>query len=64
VNEQVIKAGDVVRLKSGGPPMTVEVIEGGAAHVVWIDDKQQTHRESFATEALTREDGGRPMKFR
>jgi uncharacterized protein YodC (DUF2158 family) len=64
VDEQVIRAGDVVRLKSGGPPMTVEAVEGGAARVAWIDDKQQTHRETFATEALAREDGARPMKFR
>jgi uncharacterized protein YodC (DUF2158 family) len=64
MDEQEIKVGSVVRLRSGGPPMTVEAIEGGIARVVWIDDKQLTHRESFPKEALAPEDGGRPMKFR
>lgn len=64
MDEQAIKAGDVVRLKSGGPTMTVEAIEGGVARVAWIDDKQLTHRESFATAALALDNGSRPMKFR
>jgi len=33
------KAGDVVVLKSGSPPMTVDVDEGdnGDVHVTWLD---------------------------
>jgi uncharacterized protein YodC (DUF2158 family) len=64
VDKQALEVGDVVRLKSGGPPMTVEAIEGSTARVVWIDDKQQTHRESFPSETLALESGVRPMKFR
>lgn len=64
MDERVLEVGDVVRLKSGGPPMTVESVEGAAAGVVWIDDKQQIHRESFPMGTLAREDNGRPMKFR
>ena len=64
MDEQEIRAGDVVRLKSGGPAMTVEAIDDGVARVAWIDDKQLTHRESFTTEALALENGARPMKFR
>jgi uncharacterized protein YodC (DUF2158 family) len=44
--EQAIKVGDAVRLRSGGPAMTVEALEGGIARVVWIDNEQQKHRES------------------
>lgn len=64
MDEREFDVGDVVRLKSGGPPMTVEAIEGGAARVVWFDDQHLTHRETFPKLALTAEDGVRPMKFR
>lgn len=64
MDEQDVRAGDVVRLRSGGPPMTVDAVEGGIARVVWIDDQQQTHRESFSREALAPENGTRPMRFR
>ena len=64
MDEQVLKVGDVVRLRSGGPAMTVEAIDGSAARVVWIDDKQQTHRDSFPLATLALESGTRPMKFR
>jgi uncharacterized protein YodC (DUF2158 family) len=32
------KVGDVVQLKSGGPPMTIEEIGGGRARYVWFED--------------------------
>jgi len=35
----VIKVGDVVRLKSGGRPMTVAKINQNIAHVVWMDQE-------------------------
>jgi hypothetical protein len=38
VDEQMLKAGDVVRLRSGGPTTTVEAIEGGAARVAWPEE--------------------------
>jgi uncharacterized protein YodC (DUF2158 family) len=63
VDERAIKVGDVVRLRSGGPPMTVEAVDGAAARVVWMDDKHQTHRDSFPPEALAMDDVPRPMKF-
>jgi uncharacterized protein YodC (DUF2158 family) len=38
VDEQMLEAGDMMRLRSGGPPMTVEAIEGGAARVAWPEE--------------------------
>ena len=64
MDTQAIVVGDVVKLRSGGPAMTVETIDGGTARVVWFDGQQQTHRESFPIEAVAVENGDRPMKFR
>ena len=63
MDERGLNVGDVVRLKSGGPAMTVEAIDGPAVRVVWFDEKQQAHRESFPPETLALE-GARPMRFR
>lgn len=30
------KTGDTVKLKSGGAPMTVERVDDGVAHCVWV----------------------------
>lgn len=35
-SESVLKAGDVVKLKSGGPKMTVASVEGDRAVVWWF----------------------------
>lgn len=50
------KAGDVVRLKSGGPSMTVVHtnvvgLPNGAA-CTWFDDKNQVQKASFTQDAL------------
>ncbi len=49
-----IKAGDVVRLKSGGPEMTVASIGGMLGNVAcqWFDEKSEPRKESYMPEML------------
>ena len=37
MDDQSFKVGDVVRLKSGGPPMTVEQTGGKAIRCAWFN---------------------------
>jgi uncharacterized protein YodC (DUF2158 family) len=48
-----IDVGDVVRLKSGSPTMTVEWVEDGEAYCVWFDGKKQTGSK-FQVSSLTK----------
>ena len=51
MSEEQFKAGELVRLKSGGPNMSVEQVGEQAVRCAWfVDDKLQ--RETFAPEAL------------
>lgn len=43
----VIKAGDVVVLKSGGPQMTVAWIEESEALCVWFDSQGQPKEKRY-----------------
>jgi uncharacterized protein YodC (DUF2158 family) len=36
MSEEAIKVGDVVRLKSGGPHMTVQIVGGPLVYCVWF----------------------------
>ena len=54
-----LSAGDQVRLKSGGPLMTVEVVEQGpaggfVAHCVWFDQDHKRLRDTFPIDALNK----------
>jgi uncharacterized protein YodC (DUF2158 family) len=49
--------GDVVQLKSGGPPMTVEQVGNEAVSCSWFEkvgNRQQLERETFPPIALTK----------
>jgi uncharacterized protein YodC (DUF2158 family) len=47
------KVGDVVRLKSGGPQMTVkEVRRDGKLACIWFDDKNKHDGGVFVSEML------------
>ena len=49
--------GDVVRLKSGSPSMTVEQVSGKQALCSWFVD-QMPHHETFNDDALTIDEKG------
>jgi uncharacterized protein YodC (DUF2158 family) len=52
-DKDTIKVGDIVHLKSGGPRMTVEEIEHGAAKTVWsVYGTQIIQRETFKLTSL------------
>jgi len=46
-----VKSGDVVRLRSGGPRMTVEKVESGAVNCCFFTKKRLV-RETFQTPAV------------
>jgi uncharacterized protein YodC (DUF2158 family) len=52
----MFSVGDTVRLKSGGPTMTVEAVdhhEGvNMVHCVWFDDKKQLQRQTFLMDVV------------
>lgn len=50
-NEQ-IEVGDVVILKSGGPRMTVDLIDGEDVQCTWFDDKNALEQRSFKSNLL------------
>ncbi len=50
-----IEIGDVVRLKSGGPAMTVAKVEGKEIACVWFDGKTQ-RADAFPSVCLELED--------
>ncbi|WP_173089006.1 DUF2158 domain-containing protein [Devosia sp. 1635] len=45
--------GDVVQLKSGGPKMTVEKIEGGQAVCVWMERIAYSNLSSYRPQQYT-----------
>lgn len=44
--------GDIVQLKSGGPPMTVTYVDDIRADCAWFDDKLHNLAHSFPLECL------------
>jgi uncharacterized protein YodC (DUF2158 family) len=47
-----LQAGEIVRLKSGGPPMTVVLGGVGRVRCQWFDTKNQLLTETFDTKLL------------
>jgi uncharacterized protein YodC (DUF2158 family) len=52
-DENKFRVGQVVKLRSGGPDMTVEGIELGSVAVVWFDSARcEPCRASFPPDSL------------
>ncbi|MBN4983893.1 DUF2158 domain-containing protein [Stenotrophomonas maltophilia] len=47
------KLGDKVKLKSGGPVMTVSSVSDKDVECQWFDPKGKLHKENFAAVVLT-----------
>ena len=54
---EALNAGDVVRLRSGGPWMTVEWCEAHWASCVWVDGQGVCQKRQFDTRLLERQAG-------
>jgi uncharacterized protein YodC (DUF2158 family) len=51
------KQGDTVRLKSGGPIMTVTFVDGDDVSTVWFDDSGKQEKSEFPAATLVEDDG-------
>jgi uncharacterized protein YodC (DUF2158 family) len=51
-NDRTFKTGDLVSLRSGGPPMTVAECKGDVISCLWFNDKV-LKRQDFAASMLT-----------
>lgn len=47
-----LKEGDVVQLKSGGPPMTITGFNGDSAICQWFDKNKEPQARAFEVIAL------------
>jgi uncharacterized protein YodC (DUF2158 family) len=50
----MLQVGDLVRLKSGGPLMTVAAVNGDQIGCIWFGSDHTPHRESFPEVLLTK----------
>jgi uncharacterized protein YodC (DUF2158 family) len=55
------KVGQTVKLKSGGPLMTIDSINGEEATCEWFDSKQQIQVRTFGLHVLMEDDDGPVM---
>ncbi len=50
-----LKIGDVVRMRSGGPTMTVKHVDpDGAVHVVWFDSEDHLQQAKVKPDTIKR----------
>jgi uncharacterized protein YodC (DUF2158 family) len=47
-----LQRGDLVRLSSGGPLMTVDSVKGNVVDCIWTDPNSQTDQATFSVEVL------------
>lgn len=54
MSKDTLNVGDTVTLKSGGPFMTIESVEGGVCKCTWFDDKNQLQQATLNSNLLKR----------
>jgi uncharacterized protein YodC (DUF2158 family) len=47
-----LQRGDLVRLRSGGPLMTVDTVKGNVVDCIWTDPNGQTDQATFPAKVL------------
>jgi uncharacterized protein YodC (DUF2158 family) len=47
-----LQQGDLVRLRSGGPLMTIETVRGAVVDCIWTDPNGQTNEATFPAKVL------------
>jgi len=52
VADTQFKPGDIVSLRSGGPLMTIAMVDGQTAFCEWFRDDQEPQSRSFALSSL------------
>jgi uncharacterized protein YodC (DUF2158 family) len=57
MSDASFKPGDTVRLKSGGPLMTVKAVEGSNVFTIWFEGTKKKE-SSFPAISLKHDDGG------
>jgi uncharacterized protein YodC (DUF2158 family) len=55
---KAMKAGDLVRLKSGSPLMTVEAVEPSGVICTWFDEKKNLKQQRFLEVTLELDEPG------
>ena len=60
MREELFEAGDIVRLRAGGPPMVVRAVSGDTAYCQWYAGVD-LHQGTFLFSSL--EDIGRQRRF-
>lgn len=51
---EMLTAGEIVQLKSGGPKMTVEAVRGDSIACRWFDERDKAQIEEFPAHFLDR----------
>jgi len=57
-----LRIGDTVKLKSGGPPMTVSLVGNEQVNCDWFDLHHQAHTKAFKICSIVKEND--PVKLR
>jgi uncharacterized protein YodC (DUF2158 family) len=65
-SEMELKVGDLVKLKSGGPVMTVVDVDGDEVTCVWFpsDDHRKLREDDFNDATLEKVEGPAPQASR